>query len=115
MRTWRARESVGSRQMSAELRTSLARFVDGIEDPSSEDPDARRLYVELGRAEFRGGRSLDALLSAYRLGARLAWERFVAAGEAAGHEPQTLYRLAAAIFSYIDAISAESIEGYSEE
>src|SRR3954453_17615392 len=97
------------------VRTALARFVDGIEDPASEDPDARRLYAELGRAEFRGGRSLDPLLSAYRIGARLAWERFVAAGEAAGHEPATLYRLASAIFSYIDGISADSVEGFTQE
>ena len=103
------------RALRVGVRTALARFVDGIEDPSKEDPDARRLYVELGRAEFRGGRSLDALLSAYRLGARLAWERFVAAGEAAGHEPATLYHLASAIFSYIDGISADSVEGYAEE
>ena len=103
------------RALRVGVRTALARFVDGIEDPSNEDPDARRLYVELGRAEFRGGRSLDALLSAYRLGARMAWERFVAAGEAAGHEPATLYDLASAIFSYIDGISADSVEGYAEE
>src|ERR671933_318477 len=103
------------RALRVGVRTALARFVDGIEDPASEDPDARRLYVELGRAEFRGGRSLDALLSAYRIGARLAWERFVAAGEAAGHEPATLYRLASAIFSYIDGISADSVEGYAQE
>jgi hypothetical protein len=103
------------RALRAGVRTALARFVDGIEDPSNEDPDARRLYVELGRAEFRAGRSLDALLGAYRLGARLAWERFVAAGEAAGHEPATLYHLASAIFSYIDGISADSVEGYAQE
>jgi PucR C-terminal helix-turn-helix domain len=103
------------RALRAGVRTALARFVDGIEDPSSEDPDARQLYVELGRAEFRGGRSLDALLSAYRIGARLAWERFVAAGEGAGHEPATLYRLASAIFSYIDGISADSVEGFAQE
>jgi hypothetical protein len=64
---------------------------------------------------MRAGRSLDVLLSAYRLGARLAWERFVLAAEAAGHEPRTLYALAGAIFSYIDAISAESVEGYAAE
>src|ERR1700742_1784333 len=103
------------RALRVGVRTALARFVDGIEDPSSEDPDARRLYVELGRAEFRGGRRLDALLSAYRPGARRAWERFVAAGEAAGHEPATLYLLASAIFSYIDGISADSVEGFAQE
>jgi hypothetical protein len=103
------------RALRVGVRTGLARFVDRIEDPSGEDPEARALYVELGRAEFRGGRSLDALLSAYRLGARLAWERFVAAGEAAGHEPATLYRLAGAIFSYIDGVSADSVEGFAQE
>src|SRR4051794_18514035 len=103
------------RALRVGVRTALARFVDRIEDPSGEDAEAPALYVELGRAEFRGGRSLDALLSAYRLGARMAWERFVAAGEAAGHEPATLYRLASAIFSYIDGISADSVEGYAQE
>jgi hypothetical protein len=108
-------EGAFGRALRVGVRTALARFVDGIEDPSSEDPEARRLYFELGRAEFRGGRSLDALLGAYRIGARLAWERFVAAGEAAGHEPATLYRLASAIFSYIDGISADSVEGFAQE
>jgi hypothetical protein len=103
------------RALRVGVRTALARFVDRIEDPSGEDAEAHELYVELGRAEFRGGRSLDALLSAYRLGARMAWERFVAAGETAGHEPATLYRLASAIFSYIDGISADSVEGYAPE
>ena len=97
------------------VRAALARFVDGIEDPSADDLGAPTLYRELGRGEFRAGRSLDALLSAYRIGARLAWERFVAAGEAAGHEPATLYRLASAIFSYIDGISADSVEGFAQE
>jgi hypothetical protein len=103
------------RALRVGVQRALARFVDGIEDPSAGDGGAREIYVALGRGEMRGGRSLDALLSAYRLGARLAWERFVAAGEAAGHEPRTLYRLASAIFDYIDGISAESVEGFTEE
>ena len=111
----RSLEGPLGRALRVGVRTALARFVDAIEDPAVEHGNGRELYVELGRAEFRGGRSLDALLSAYRIGARLAWERFVAAGERAGHEPATLYRLASAIFSYIDGISADSIEGYTQE
>ena len=87
------------RALGIGVERALSRFVDGIEDPAADDGGAREIYVALGRGEMRGGRSLDALLSAYRIGARLAWERFVAAGEAAGHEPQTLYRLASAIFA----------------
>lgn len=101
--------------LRAGVERALTRFVDEIEAPGTLDEQSRRIYVQLGRAELRAGRSLDALLSAYRLGARLAWERFVAAAEAAGHEPRTLYALAGAIFTYIDAISAESVAGFSAE
>jgi hypothetical protein len=97
------------------VRTALARFVDGIEDPGAEDAEARAMYVALGRGEFRQGRTMDALLGAYRIGARIAWERFLEAGEAAGHDPATLYRLASAIFNYIDGISADSVEGFAQE
>jgi hypothetical protein len=103
------------RALRVGVERALRRFVNAIENPGDDDGDAREIYVALGRGEMRAGRSLDALLSAYRIGARLAWERFVAAGEAAGHEPRTLYRLASAIFDYIDGISAESVEGFAQE
>ena len=84
-------------------------------DPKA-DPDAgREVYLNLGRGEMRAGRSLDALLAAYRLGARVAWRRLAAAGERAGLPPRTLYTLAEAIFAYIDELSADSIEGYARE
>jgi PucR C-terminal helix-turn-helix domain len=73
------------------------------------------VYVALGRGEMRSGRSLDSLLNAYRLGARVAWRRFAEAGVAAGLEPDTLYLLAESIFAYIDGLSAESAEGHALE
>src|SRR4051794_769514 len=99
------------RALRVGVRTALARFVDGIEDPAGEDPEARGLYVELGRAEFRGGRSLDAILSAYRLGARIAWERFVAAGEAGRPQPPAPYHPPRAVFSYTHRLSAPHVRG----
>lgn len=98
------------------VERALGRFVDTLVDPRAADAtDRRAVYVELGRGEMRAGRSLDALLSAYRLGARIAWERCVALGQDAGFDPGTLYRLASAIFDYIDRISAESVEGFAAE
>jgi hypothetical protein len=73
------------------------------------------VYVALGRGEMRAGRTLDALLSAYRIGARVAWRRFADAGAAAGLHPETMYLLAESIFAYIDELSAESAEGYALE
>jgi hypothetical protein len=93
------------------VERALARFLQGQED----DAELRGVYVELGRAEQRAGRSLDALLAAYRLGARLAWERFSAAGREAGVSPDELFDLAGRIFTYIDRISAESAEGWTAE
>ncbi|HYF27175.1 MAG TPA: helix-turn-helix domain-containing protein [Baekduia sp.] len=98
------------RGVRAGVERALTRFVEG-----AEDPRARELYLELGRGEHRAGRSLDALLSAYRVGARLAWERFSTAGQAAGVDPDELFRLAGAIFEFIDRVSAESVEGYAAE
>jgi PucR C-terminal helix-turn-helix domain len=73
------------------------------------------VYIALGRGEMRAGRSLDSLLSAYRVGARVAWRSFAAAGVQAGLEPDTLYLLAESIFAYIDMLSAESAEGHALE
>jgi PucR C-terminal helix-turn-helix domain len=94
---------------------ALARFVDLIEDPSTDDRHGRQTYVALGRGEVRAGRSLDALMAAYRLGSRLAWRRFVEAGVEGGLDPSAIYALGEGIFAYIDELSAESAEGYAEE
>ena len=94
---------------------ALRQFVSIVEDPAGGRGAGREVYVNLGRAEMRAGRSLDAILAAYRVGARVAWRRFATAGERAGLAPTTLYALAEAIFAYIDELSAESIEGYARE
>ncbi len=73
------------------------------------------VYSALGRGEMRAGRSMESLLSAYRIGARVAWRRFAAAGVEAGLEPDTLYLLAESIFAYIDVLSSESAQGHALE
>jgi PucR C-terminal helix-turn-helix domain len=90
---------------------ALERFVDLIGEPAPAPPSG--MYKGLGKAEFRLGRTLDSLLAAYRLGARIAWRRFSEACDAAGVESRVVYRLGEAIFSYIDELSAESAEGYA--
>jgi sugar diacid utilization regulator len=97
------------------VEVAFNRFVDLLADPDPDATESRRTYVDLGRGEFHSGRSLDALLAAYRVGARLAWRRFVEAGVAGGLSPDAIYALGEAIFAYIDELSAESAEGYAEE
>ncbi len=91
------------------LRHFLAEVEAGGPVPRSD------VYTILGRGEMQAGRTLESLLSAYRIGARVAWRRFAAAGTEAGLAPDTLYLLAESIFAYIDVLSAESADGYARE
>jgi hypothetical protein len=111
----RAMEGDFGRLVRLGVEVALNRFVDLLADPEPDAAGSRRTYVDLGRGEFHAGRSLDALLAAYRVGARLAWRRFVEAGVAGGLQPDAIYALGEAIFAYIDELSAESAEGYAEE
>jgi hypothetical protein len=70
---------------------------------------------ELGRGEARSGRSMDALLAAYRVGARVSWRHLSARGVAAGLSASQLARFAELVFAYIDQLSAASVAGHSDE
>jgi hypothetical protein len=93
---------------------ALRQFVALIRDPEGGRDPGRDVYVGLGRAELREGRTLDALQSAYRVGARVAWRRVSAAARREGADPEELGLLAEAIFAYIDELSADSVEGYAQ-
>src|SRR5919202_5248685 len=111
----RAMEGSFGRVVRLGVEVAFNRFVDLLVDQGADLGGGRDTYVDLGRGEFHAGRSLDALLAAYRVGARLAWRRFVEAGTAAELPPEALYSLGEAMFAYIDEISAESADGYAEE
>jgi hypothetical protein len=93
---------------------ALRQFAELIRSPSGARGPGREVYVALGRGELRQGRTLDALQSAYRVGARVAWRRLAAAATRAGVEPEVLSLLAESIFAYIEQLSADSVEGYAE-
>ncbi len=84
-------------------------------DAQALDQRAARFYRRIGSIESQQGRSLDVLLSAYRVGARVAWEQF--SGEAVAAEVTTanLVTLAEAIFVYIDVLSAASASGHASQ
>lgn len=99
--------------IAAGVQAALSHLLAEIEEGGPVGrPD---VYRALGQGEMRAGRSLDSLLTAYRIGARVAWRRFAAAGVAAGLDPDTLYLLAEGIFAYIDVLSSESAEGHATE
>jgi hypothetical protein len=93
---------------------ALLQFVALIRDPDAGREPGREVYLELGRGEQRQGRTLDSLLAAYRIGARVAWRRIAAAGHRARLPAEPLTLLAESIFAYIDELSADSAEGYAQ-
>src|ERR1700730_7301789 len=107
-------EGAFGRGIRSGVAQALERFLTLVRDPNVEDPTLSRVYMALGREELRAGRTLDALQSAYRVGARVAWRRLATASHAAGLDQATAARLAEAIFAYIDGLSADSVEGYAQ-
>jgi hypothetical protein len=70
---------------------------------------------ELGRGEARSGRSIDALLSAYRVGARVAWRELSEAAVSAGLSATMIAGFAELVFAFIDQLSAASVSGHTDE
>lgn len=70
---------------------------------------------ELGRGEARSGRGMDALASAYRVGARTAWRDMSASAVSAGLPAEDVARFAELVFDFIDQLSAASVAGHTDE
>lgn len=102
------------------VELALATFLRLAEEPAGEDRGVRLLPAQeaaygLGRGEARSGRTMDALLAAYRVGARVAWQEWGVAALDAGLPPPSLVTLAALVFAYIDQLSAASVTGHADE
>ncbi|SFL61212.1 PucR C-terminal helix-turn-helix domain-containing protein [Geodermatophilus ruber] len=86
-----------------------------VADPSRPIGPALEGAYALGRGEARSGRSMDALLAAYRVGARVAWRHMSATAVAAGMPVDSLARFAELVFAYIDQLSASSVAGHADQ
>ena len=93
--------SLAARSKGSAPQTPTAPAVDGA--------------YQLGRGEARSGRTVDALLSAYRLGARVAWREMSTVAVAQQVDAENLARFAELVFAYIDELSAASVAGHNDE
>jgi hypothetical protein len=98
---------------------ALDGFLDEIAPAQSGEQDiseiVRQGAYNLGRGEARSGRSMDALLSAYRVGARVAWHELAQPAVASGMSAERVMLFAERVFAYIDDLSAVSVAGHSDE
>jgi len=84
-------------------------------DPSTPLAATLEGAYALGRGEARSGRSMDALLSAYRVGARVAWREMADEAARAGLAAGTMAQFAELVFAYIDELSAASVAGHTDQ
>ncbi len=84
-------------------------------DPSTPLQPAIEGAYALGRGEARSGRAMDALLGAYRVGARVSWRELSGAVVGMGLPAATIARFAELVFAYIDQLSAASVAGHTDE
>lgn len=97
------------------VHEALRQFCLLVETGGRGETGGLAVYAELGRGEWRHGRPLEALLAAYRVGARVAWRRFALLAADAGLGTPGLVALAELVFAHIDELSAASADGYAAE
>ena len=87
----------------------------GGADPRTPTAPAVEGAYQLGRGEARSGRSTEALLRAYRIGARVSWREMSTTAVRSGVDAATLVPFAELVFAYIDELSAASVAGHADE
>src|SRR5215467_3800917 len=99
----------------------LRRLIDIVEHPDGGPyPDGEAtpesaLFEEIGRIQWREGRDLTTLLSAYQVGARVAWHHVSSTALEIAVVPEALAALAEAVFVFIDQLSSASARGFVME
>jgi len=94
---------------------SLASGAGLASDVSAATPPAVQGAYDLGRGEARSGRTMEALLAAYRIGARVAWRELAGKAVEGGMAPAMLVEFSALVFAWIDEISEASAAGHADE
>jgi hypothetical protein len=111
---------VMGRKIENAVQLALGGFLElatasGGADPSRPIGPALEGAYALGRGEAKSGRTMDALLAAYRVGARVAWRHMSETAVAAGMPAASLARFAELVFAYIDQLSAASASGHADQ
>jgi hypothetical protein len=97
------------------LVESVQRQVEGSGSPLSLPSVQADLFEVIGRVQFREGRELAQLLSAYQIGAHLAWRYVSSTALRLQLSLAMVTELAEALFSFVDALTAASARGYVQE
>ncbi|MDQ2838915.1 MAG: helix-turn-helix domain-containing protein [Actinomycetota bacterium] len=93
---------------------AITYFVDRIADPAVSREEVDECFRRIGRGEAFAGRSLDALRSAYQIGARIAWKSLHALALDQGLPLSTLGELGDGLFDFMNELTEQSVVGFQE-
>ena len=93
------------------------RLLEMTDVPSSDDTQAGEetvhlVFEQIGRQHQRDGIDLNRLLTAFQLGARVAWRHVAAIALELGLAPDSLAQLADAVFVFVNQLSFSATRGY---
>ena len=110
-----ARDGHYGKNLTAGVTTALEQLMSlpGTTRPALNS-ESRVLMARLGAGEFREGRSMDALLGAYRTSARIVFRELSAECARLGLEMSVVIELGESIWVYIDELSSVSAQAYAE-
>lgn len=109
-----------ARTIESSVELALVAFLrlatdEGVGDSAARLAPALEGAYALGRGEARAGRTMEALLAAYRVGARAAWQEVSALLVRRGVAAAAVARFAELVFAYIDELSGASAAGHRDE
>lgn len=84
-------------------------------DPAVPLQQSTAIAYDLGRGEAKSGRTMEALLAAYRIGARRSWRELSRIAAESGLDAAAMGQFAELLFAYMDELTAASAAGHADQ
>jgi hypothetical protein len=96
------------------VETSLDLLIRVLADGEPVSEAELKVFHDLAQGEYLQGRGINALQSAYRIGARTIWRRFSETGQRKGVPPEEMYAFAEILFACSEVVSTYSVQAYEQ-
>ncbi|MDH2414476.1 helix-turn-helix domain-containing protein [Nocardioides sp. CER19] len=90
----------------------LATRPPGASDQEASEPGVQSLFEQIGRRQWEVGHDLTRLLTAYQLGARVAWRYVATTADEVDVSREVVGALAEAVFDFVSRLSQASARGF---
>lgn len=90
----------------------IVQSTDEDAEPPSSDQTLQGVFELVGRQQWEQGHDLTRLLTAYQVGARVAWRHVARTAQDLPLSPETIAVLAESVFDFVNHLSQSSTTGY---